>query len=88
MSPQQPQQVVNRRHLYADESTESFFRRLSWTTDGAFFDYTGSLWQPVRGQLLPVVFYHNDVAVRHVHVLPGSWDLTNPIEYWLDWKGT
>jgi hypothetical protein len=44
---QQPQQVVNKRHLYADESTlESFFRRLSWTTDGAFLITPAALWQP------------------------------------------
>jgi chromatin assembly factor 1 subunit B len=42
-----PQQVVNKRHLYADESTlESFFRRLSWTTDGAFLITPAALWQP------------------------------------------
>jgi chromatin assembly factor 1 subunit B len=45
--PLQPQQVVNKRHLYADESTlESFFRRLSWTTDGAFLVTPAALWQP------------------------------------------
>jgi len=35
-----------KRHLYADESTlESFFRRLAWTTDGAFLVTPCALWQ-------------------------------------------
>ncbi len=34
-----------KRHLFADESTvESFFRRLAWTTDGAFLVTPASLW--------------------------------------------
>jgi chromatin assembly factor 1 subunit B len=34
-----------KRYLYADESTvESFFRRLSWTADGAFLVTPASLW--------------------------------------------
>jgi chromatin assembly factor 1 subunit B len=34
-----------KRYLYADESTvESFFRRLSWTSDGAFLVTPASLW--------------------------------------------
>lgn len=35
-----------RSHLYADESTmESFFRRLSWTMDGAYLVTPAALWQ-------------------------------------------
>eukprot|EP00554_Chaetoceros_debilis_P009423 CAMPEP_0194101434 /NCGR_PEP_ID=MMETSP0150-20130528/2137_1 /TAXON_ID=122233 /ORGANISM="Chaetoceros debilis, Strain MM31A-1" /LENGTH=967 /DNA_ID=CAMNT_0038788045 /DNA_START=209 /DNA_END=3109 /DNA_ORIENTATION=- len=37
--------VVKKRYLFADESTlESFFRRLAWTTDGAFLVTPASLW--------------------------------------------
>jgi len=37
--------AVKKRYLYADESTvESFFRRLAWTTDGAFLVTPASLW--------------------------------------------
>ena len=37
--------AVKKRYLYADESTvESFFRRLAWTTDGAFLITPASLW--------------------------------------------
>jgi chromatin assembly factor 1 subunit B len=37
--------TIKKRHLYADESTvESFFRRLSWTVDGAFLVTPASVW--------------------------------------------
>ena len=46
----QSQTQVTRRHLYADESTlESFFRRLSWTTDGAFLVTPAALWHADQG---------------------------------------
>mmetsp|Transcript_8250 Transcript_8250/g.15537 ORF Transcript_8250/g.15537 Transcript_8250/m.15537 type:complete len:612 (+) Transcript_8250:87-1922(+) len=36
---------IKKRHLYADESTvESFFRRLSWTTDGSFLMTPAAVW--------------------------------------------
>lgn len=36
-----------KRHLFADESSvESFFRRLAWTSDGAFLMTPASLWHP------------------------------------------
>jgi len=39
--------IVKKRHLFADESTvESFFRRLTWTSDGAFLITPASLWHP------------------------------------------
>jgi chromatin assembly factor 1 subunit B len=39
------QQKVQKRHLYADEATHvSFFRRLSWTTDGAYLVTPAALW--------------------------------------------
>lgn len=37
--------VVKKHHLFADESNvESFFRRLTWTVDGAFLITPASLW--------------------------------------------
>lgn len=38
-------QAVRKRHFFADESTvESFFRRLAWSSDGAFLITPASLW--------------------------------------------
>lgn len=51
-SPEQQEQENNapkppRSHLYVDESTlESFFRRLSWTSDGAYLVTPAALWHP------------------------------------------
>lgn len=41
-----------RDHLYADEATESFFRRLNWTPDGAFLITPSALW-PRRASSSP-----------------------------------
>jgi chromatin assembly factor 1 subunit B len=39
--------TVVKQKLFCDESTcESFFRRLSWTTDGAYLVCPAALWHP------------------------------------------
>jgi len=46
--------ALKKRHLFADESTvESFFRRLSWTADGAFLITPASLWHNMTGESTP-----------------------------------
>jgi len=46
--------AVKKHHLFADESTvESFFRRLSWTTDGAFLVTPASLWHNMTEESTP-----------------------------------
>lgn len=69
--------VQIKRHLYADESTlESFFRRLAWTTDGAFLVTPAALWQPENTTGKQQSSYATYMFARHkfdepVRVLAG-----------------
>ena len=59
-----------RRHLFADESVESFFRRLDWTPDGSFLVVPSGLWPRVSPSASSELSFSTFLFARHKYDHP------------------
>ena len=62
--------LIIKHHLFADESVESFFRRLDWTPDGAFLVVPSGLWPHGSSTKISELSFSTFLFARHKYDQP------------------